>query len=98
MRIAVSGIPRGYQFPRPDGNWLSEAHRAQILAAAPGAELIEVPAEAAKNFDEGGVEVFFVEGGNTVPYPGELDWADYERFFTRSLRWVQMCSTGFTEN
>jgi phosphoglycerate dehydrogenase-like enzyme len=98
MRIAVSGIPRGFQFPRADGNWLSEAHRAQILAAAPGSELIEVPAVAAKNFDAGGVEVFFVEGGNTVHYPGELDWADYERFFTPSLRWVQLCSTGFTEN
>ena len=45
-----------------------------------------------------GVEVALAEGGNYTHYAGELDRADYEKFFTPSLRWVQLCSTGFSDN
>jgi len=96
IRVAVSGIPRGYQFPRPDGNWLQEKHRRRILETSPDIELIEVPADRVKGDEE--AEVVLAEGGNRTHYPGELDWEDYERFFTPSLRWVQLCSTGFSDN
>jgi lactate dehydrogenase-like 2-hydroxyacid dehydrogenase len=46
----------------------------------------------------GGFEVLLAEGGNRTNYPGELDWEDYCRFFTPSLEWVQLCSTGFSDN
>jgi len=96
IRVAVSGIPRGYQFPRPDGNWLQERHRRRILETSPDIELIEVPADRVKGDEE--AEVVFAEGGNRVHYPGELDWEEYQRLFTPSLRWVQLCSTGFSDN
>jgi len=96
LRIAVSGIPRGYQFPHDDGNWLQDHHRARIHAVSPGIEVREIPAHAVGEID--GVEVVLAEGGNRVHYPGELDWVDYQRFFTPSLRWVQICSTGFSDN
>ena len=96
IRVAVSGIPRGYQFPRPDGNWLQEKHRRRILETSPDIELIEVPADRVKGDDK--AEVVLAEGGNRTHYPGELDWEDYQRLFTPSLRWVQLCSTGFSDN
>jgi len=96
MKVAVSGIPRGYQFPRADGNWLKPEHKEQILAIAERIELIETPAHDVVAVD--GVEVLLAEGGNRSHYPGELDWDDYRKFFTPSLRWVQLCSTGFSDN
>jgi len=96
IRVAVSGIPRGHQFPRPDGNWLQERHRRRILETSPDVELIEVPADRVKGGEE--AEVGLAEGGNRTHYPGELDWEDYQRLFTPSLRWVQLCSTGFSDN
>jgi phosphoglycerate dehydrogenase-like enzyme len=96
IRVAVSGIPRGYQFPRPDGNWLQEKHLRRILETSPDIELIEVPADRVKGDEE--AEVVLAEGGNRTHYPGELDWEDYQRYFTPSLRWVQLCSTGFSDN
>ncbi len=45
-----------------------------------------------------GIEVLLAEGGNRIHYEGELDWEDYQAFFTPSLRWVQICSTGFRDN
>ena len=46
-----------------------------------------------------GVEVCLAEGGgNYTHYAGELDRMDYEKFFTPSLRWIQLCSTGFSDN
>jgi len=96
IKVAVSGIPRGYQFPRPDGNWLQEKHRRRILETSPDIELIEAPADRVKGDEE--AEVVFAEGGNRAHYPGELDWEDYQRLFTPSLRWVQLCSTGFSDN
>jgi phosphoglycerate dehydrogenase-like enzyme len=94
--IAVSGIPRGYQFPRKDGRWLQDHHRARILEVAPHVELREIPAYEVRDVDD--VEILLAEGGNRVHYHGELDWPDYQRFFTRSLKWVQLCSTGFSDN
>lgn len=96
LRIAVSGIPRGYHYPRTDGNWLQEQHKKQILSVSEAIELIEIPAHAAGA--TAGIEILLAEGGNTRPYPGELDQSDYRAFFTESLRWVQLCSTGFGEN
>jgi len=96
LKIAVSGVPRGYQFPRADGNWLQEHHRAQILDAGSDIELMEIPADQVR--DVTGIEVLLAEGGNRVHYPGELDRRDYEAFFTASLKWVQICSTGFSDN
>lgn len=96
LEIAVSGIPRGYQFPRPDGTWLQESHRKQILDISARIRLLEVPADRVT--EVAGVEVLLAEGGNHVHYPGELDRKDYERFFTPSLKWVQICSTGFSDN
>ena len=96
MKIAVSSIPRGYQFPGPDGNWLLDKHRAQIFAAAPGAQLVEISAHQLAEVE--GIEVLLAEGGNRVHYGGELDWEDYRRFFTPSLRWVQLCSADFSDN
>ena len=96
VRVVVSGIPRGYQFPRPDGNWLQEKHRRSILETSPDIELIEVPADRVKGDEE--AEVVLAEGGNRTQYPGELDWEGYQRLFTPSLRWVQLCSTGFSDN
>ncbi len=98
LRVAVSGIPRGYHFPRPDGNWLTEQHRARIQALSPAVELVEVPANAVNTADLTGCEVVMAEGGNRTHYPGELDWPDYQRFFVPSLKWVQLCSTGFSDN
>jgi D-2-hydroxyacid dehydrogenase (NADP+) len=100
IRVAVSGIPRGYQFPRPDGNWLQEKHRNQILSISPEVELIELPETVVhemKRVED--IEVLLGEGGNHTHYPGELDWEDYQKFFgNSSLRWVQLCSTGFSDN
>lgn len=94
--IAVSGIPRGNQFPGTDGNWLQEGHRKQILDVSPRIRLAEIPAHRVRDVD--GIEVLLAEGGNRIHYPGELDWEDYEAFFTPSLEWVQICSTGFSDN
>jgi len=46
IRVAVSGIPRGYQFPRSDGNWLLDRHREKILAVSPDVKLLELPETA----------------------------------------------------
>lgn len=96
ITVAVSGIPRGYQFPRDDGNWLTEPHRALIRAVSPEIALREIPAHQVGRVDD--VEVLLAEGGNRTHYAGELDWADYQRFFTPRLKWVQLCSTGFSDN
>jgi phosphoglycerate dehydrogenase-like enzyme len=100
MRVVVSGVPRGYQTPRPDGNWLQEEHRRRIEALFPDIELLEMPQgevhEVGGKVE--GVEVLLAEGGNRVHYGEELDWEDYLKFFTPSLRWVQLCSTGFSDN
>jgi phosphoglycerate dehydrogenase-like enzyme len=99
IRVAVSGIPRGYQFPRSDGNWLMDKHREQILAVSPEVELLELPETVVHGMEiVEGIEILFGEGGNTTHYAGELDRADYEKFFTPNLKWVQLCSTGFSDN
>jgi phosphoglycerate dehydrogenase-like enzyme len=100
VKVVVSGIPRGYQMPKEDGNWLQEKHRRQIEAVSPGIELVEMPqgeVHGVKGMVEG-VEVLLAEGGNTIHYGEELDREDYLKFFTPSLRWVQLCSTGFSDN
>ena len=96
IKVAVSGIPRGLQDPRPDGNWLTLEHRKMLQGISPEVELHEVPAQKVR--DNMGFEVVLAEGGNRTHYPGELDWADYQRLFTPSLLWVQLCSTGFSDN
>ena len=96
LKIAVSGIPRGYQFPGADGTWLQESHRKQILDISPRIQLVEIPAHQVNEIE--GVEVLLAEGGNRTNYPGELDRMDYEAFFTPSLKWVQICSAGFSDN
>ena len=96
LKIAVSGIPRGYQFPRADGTWLRDGHRKQILDISPRIRLVEIPARKVKAVE--GIEVVLAEGGNRTHYPGELDRKDYEAFFTPSLKWMQICSTGFSDN
>ncbi len=96
IKVAVSGIPRGYQYPRSDLNWLQERHIAQIKAVSPLIELFEVPPD--KVPDEADFEVVLAEGGNRTHYHGELDWLDYQKFFRPGLRWVQLCSTGFSDN
>ena len=100
VKIVVSGIPRSYQIPRENGNWLQEKHRQQIMSVSPDVELVEMP-QGEVHGVEGmveGVEVLLAEGGNTIHYGEELDREDYLRFFTPSLRWVQLCSTGFSDN
>jgi len=67
IRVAVSGIPRGYQFPLPDGNWLQERHRRRILETSQDIEVIEVPADRVKGDEE--AEVVLAEGGNRTHYP-----------------------------
>ena len=96
IRVAVSGIPRGYQFPRQDLNWLQEKHIKQIKSISPEIELIEVPPN--KVPVDADFEVVLAEGGNRTHYHGELDWEDYQKFFTGELKWVQLCSTGFSDN
>jgi len=96
LKIAVSGIPRGYRFPRAGGNWLQESHRKQILDISARIQLVEIPAHQVKEVE--GIEVLLAEGGNRIHYPGELDRKDYQAFFTASLEWVQICSTGFGDN
>jgi len=96
LKVAISGIPRGFQSPGADGNWLTEVHRRQILEISPRIELLEIPADKVRDVD--GIEVLLAEGGNRIHYPGELDREDYERFFTPSLKWVQICSAGFSDN
>jgi phosphoglycerate dehydrogenase-like enzyme len=96
LKVAISGIPRGYQFPKSDGNWLTDHHKEKILSLSPDIELIEIPADKVR--DISGIEVLLAEGGNRIHYPGELDWEDYQKFFTCNLKWVQLCSTGFTDN
>jgi phosphoglycerate dehydrogenase-like enzyme len=100
LRIAVSGIPRGFQSPRTDGNWLTEEHKERILSVSNEIELLEIPPQEAEEHQGKieGVEILLAEGGNKVHYPGELDWEDYHKFFTPSLKWVQLCSTGFGAN
>ena len=100
MKVVVSGVPRGYQEPHPDGNWLQEKHRNQIEAISLEIELLEmsqkeVNSASAKVND---IEVILAEGGNRTHYGEELDWEDYLKFFTSSLKWVQLCSTGFSDN
>ena len=96
IKVAVSGIPRGYQYPREDLNWLQEKHIKQIKSISPEIELVEIPAH--KVPDDPDFEVVFAEGGNRTHYHGELDWEDYQKFFTKNLKWVQLCSTGFSDN
>lgn len=96
IRVAVSGIPRGFQFPRSDFNWLQENHIERIKAISPEIELVEIPPDQVP--DGADFEIVLAEGGNRTHYRGELDWEDYKKFFTPSLRWVQLCSTGFSDN
>ncbi len=100
FKIVVSGIPRGYQDLRPDGNWLTEEYRERILSTSPDIELVEIPANEVHRHEGRleGVEVAFAEGGNRIHYEGELDWEDYLKLFSPSLRWVQLCCTGFRNN
>ena len=96
IRVAVSGIPRGYQYPKPDLNWLQEKHIKQIKSISTEIELIEIPPDQVP--DNADYEVVLAEGGNRTHYHGELDWEDYQKFFTSELKWVQLCSTGFSDN
>lgn len=98
IHVAVSGIPRGYHFPQENGNWLQTHHRQKITDVSPRIRLREIPAHEVHSTDLSGIEVVMAEGGNRIHYAGELDWADYQRFFTPSLKWVQLCSTGFSDN
>jgi len=84
LRVAVSGIPRGYQFPLSDGNWMTDEHKKRIKAISPDIELVEIPADEVK--DNPDYEVVLAEGGNRVHYHGELDWEDYQKFYTRNLQ------------
>ncbi len=100
IKILVSGIPRGYQSPCLDGNWLTETHKEQICSISSDIELIEIPASMIKGL-EGSLkdfEIAFVEGGNRIHYEGELDWEDHQKIFSSSLKWVHLCSTGFSDN
>jgi phosphoglycerate dehydrogenase-like enzyme len=96
IKVAVSGIPRGYQFPKSDLNWLQDKHKEQIKSISPDIELIEVPPDKVVEVD--GIEVVLAEGGNRTHYHGELDWEDYQKFFVPGLKWIQLCSTGFSDN
>ncbi len=96
IRVAVSGIPRGYQFPRADLNWLQEKHIKRIESISSEIELIEVPPDMVPG--DADFEIVLAEGGNRTHYHGELDWEDYQKFFTPRLKWVQLCSTGFSDN
>ena len=98
IKVAVSGIPRGYHYPGDNGNWLQNHHREQITAVSAHVQLLEIPAQAVPTTDLAGIEVVLAEGGNRIHYAGELDWEDYQRFFTPTLKWVQLCSTGFSDN
>ncbi|MEM6650906.1 MAG: D-2-hydroxyacid dehydrogenase, partial [Pseudomonadota bacterium] len=98
IHVAVSGIPRGYHFPLADGNWLQAHHKEQIKAVSSRIRLIEIPAHEVPQSDLNQIEVVLAEGGNRTHYAGELDWEDYLRFFTPALQWVQLCSTGFSDN
>jgi len=100
MKVVVSGVPRGFQTTLPDGNWLQDRHRKLIEAISPDIELIEI-SQREVHENEGkieGMEVLLAEGGNRAHYGEELDWEDYLKFFTPSLRWVMLCSTGFRNN
>ena len=83
MRVVVSGVPRGYQTPRPDGNWLQEEHIRRIEALSPEIKLVEMPQgevhEACEKVE--GVDVLLAEGGNRIHYGEELDWEDYLKVF-----------------
>ena len=98
IHVVVSGIPRGYHFPRSDGNWLQKHHIQQITDQSPRIHLREIPAHEIESADLSDVELVLAEGGNRIHYAGELDWEDYQHLFTPSLRWVQLCSTGFSDN
>jgi phosphoglycerate dehydrogenase-like enzyme len=98
IKIAVSGIPRGYHFPQEDGNWLTDHHRMMITSVSPLVDLIEVPASEVQKTDLNGIEIVLAEGGNRTHYPGELDWEDYLHFSNPALKWIQLCSTGFSDN
>jgi phosphoglycerate dehydrogenase-like enzyme len=100
MKIFVSGVPRGHQSPRPDGNWLTGEQRRRIEAVIPDIELVEMPQREVHKIKGmvGGVEVLLSEGGNRTHYGEELDYEDYLKFFTPSLKWVMVCSTGFNQN
>ncbi len=100
ISVVVSGIPRGYQMPKNDGNWLQDHHRDQIKKVSPKIKLIEMPQDEVNKIQGlvEGVEVLLAEGGNIIHYGQELDREDYLKFFTPSLRWVQLCSTGFSDN
>ena len=100
VRVVVSGIPRGYQMPKEDGNWLQEKHKHQIMSVSPDVVLVEMPqgeVHQASGMIEG-FDALLAEGGNTVHYGEELDREDYLKFFAPSLKWVQLCSTGFSDN
>jgi phosphoglycerate dehydrogenase-like enzyme len=100
MKVVVSGVPRGYQTPEADGSWLQDKHRRKIEAVSKDIELVEMPQRIVHKINGkiGDVEVILAEGGNRVHYGEELDWEDYLKFFTPKLRWVQLCSTGFSDN
>jgi phosphoglycerate dehydrogenase-like enzyme len=98
IHVAVSGIPRGYHYPLKNGNWLQAHHKQQITAVSPRIQLIEIPAHEMQKTEVSDIEVVLAEGGNRTHYAGELDWEDYQHFFTRTLKWVQLCSTGFSDN
>ena len=100
MRIVVSGVPRGYQTLLPGGCWLQDKHIRRIEAVSRDLELVEMPQGDVHRLrgKVEGVEVLLAEGGNRVHYGEELDREDYMKFFTPSLKWVMLCSTGFSDN
>jgi phosphoglycerate dehydrogenase-like enzyme len=100
MKVVVSGVPRGFQNPRPNGNWLTEEHRRRIKAVSSDIDLVEMSQGEVQKVEGNveGVEVLLSEGGNRTHYGEELDWEDYLKFFTPSLEWVMLCSTGFSQN
>jgi phosphoglycerate dehydrogenase-like enzyme len=100
LKVVVSGVPRGYQRPQRGGRWLQDKHLCKIEAVSEDIELVEMPQGKVHGIEGKveGVEVLLAEGGNRIHYGEELDWEDYIKFFTPSLRWVMLCSTGFSDN
>ena len=87
LRVAVSGIPRGYQFSRSDGNWMTDEHKKKIKAISPDIELVEIPADEVK--DNPGYEVGLAEGGNPVHSHGGIAGEGPQQLYNRDPQWGQ---------
>ena len=98
--MLVSGVPYGFQGPRPQGRWLTPEQEAKVRSM-PGVEMLHIGADdlARTGLPTGfEPEVLFVEAGGDDDghrqIPDILSWECFNALLTPKVRWIQVCSSG----